>query len=56
MTPFQPTGFRPVYRPGEANHCPGCSGRAWLVGRLLAQCARCATAIPLAGSDIGRAA
>lgn len=36
-----------LYRPGEPNHCPGCGGQNWLVGRSSAECARCATALPL---------
>lgn len=39
-------GYRPVYRPKETNHCPGCGGSNWLIGRLSAECARCATAVP----------
>jgi len=37
----------PVYRENEVNHCPGCGRCNWLVGRLLAECAFCATAVPL---------
>ena len=36
-----------LYRQAETNHCPGCGGSQWLVGRQSAECARCATAIPL---------
>ncbi|MFY9350087.1 MAG: hypothetical protein WBL20_14370 [Sphingobium sp.] len=36
-----------LYRPAETNCCPGCGGSHWLVGRTMAECARCATAIPL---------
>ncbi|WP_300113387.1 hypothetical protein [Sphingobium sp.] len=36
-----------LYRLAETNHCPGCGGSHWLVGRQSAECARCATAIPL---------
>jgi len=35
------------YHPGMINHCPGCAGTQWLVGRVMAQCARCDTALPL---------
>jgi hypothetical protein len=41
-------GYRLVYRAGEVNHCPGCGRSQWYVGRLTAECAFCATAIPLA--------
>lgn len=41
-------GFLAVYRPGESNRCPGCGGQNWLVGRTTAECAFCATAVPIA--------
>lgn len=49
-TPFDPArrGLAVLYRPGEPNHCPGCGGRNWLVGRHSAECGRCAMALPLA--------
>jgi hypothetical protein len=40
-------GYVIFYRQAETNHCPGCGGRAWHVGRQSAECARCGTAIPL---------
>ena len=40
-------GFMPVYRGQEANRCPGCGRSHWIVGRLLAECAFCATALPI---------
>lgn len=40
-------GFVVLYRQTQTNHCPGCGGSAWHVGRHSAECARCATAIPL---------
>ena len=42
-------GYVVAYWPGERNPCPGCSRMNWLVGRLMAECAFCATALPLAG-------
>lgn len=36
-----------LYRQAETNTCPGCGSSQWLVGRTMAECARCATAIPL---------
>ncbi|HZV18489.1 MAG TPA: hypothetical protein VFF84_07370 [Sphingobium sp.] len=36
------------YHPGTLNYCPGCAGTHWLIGRVMAQCARCDTALPLA--------
>lgn len=45
---FQPrSGYRPVYRSGETNHCPGCGRSQWVIGRATAECAWCATALPL---------
>jgi hypothetical protein len=46
-----PRGYRPVYRQRQVNHCPGCGRSQWLVGRLLAECGFCATALPLDGSN-----
>ena len=40
-------GYHAVYRTGETNRCPGCGRTHWLVGRLLAECAFCTTALPL---------
>jgi hypothetical protein len=40
-------GYLILYRRAETNHCPACGHAAWLVGRTMAECARCATAIPL---------
>jgi hypothetical protein len=36
-----------TYCSGEVNHCPGCGRSQWLVGRTTAECAFCATALPL---------
>jgi hypothetical protein len=44
-------GYRPVYRQHQVNHCPGCGRSHWLVGRLLAECGFCATALPLDRSN-----
>ena len=38
---------RPVYREGATNHCPGCGGSQWLIGRFSSECAFCGTALPL---------
>lgn len=40
-------GYHVVYRPDEVNHCPGCGRSHWLIGRSLAECGFCATALPL---------
>lgn len=48
------TGYRIAYRPQETNHCPGCGQTHWMIGRTTAECANCATALPLvAGSSFG---
>lgn len=47
--PFDPNarGYHAVYRENEVNHCPGCGRTHWYLGRLLAECAFCGTALPL---------
>lgn len=49
---FDPSrrGYHAVYRENEVNHCPGCGRTHWHVGRTLAECAFCATALPLSES------
>lgn len=41
-------GLVPLYEAGMP--CPGCRNRAWLVGRLSAECAGCGTALEFANS------
>jgi hypothetical protein len=43
-------GYHVVYREHEANHCPGCGRTHWYVGRTMAECAFCSTALPLEAS------
>ena len=43
-------GYHAVYRDNEVNHCPGCGRTHWYVGRMLAECGFCSTALPLSGS------
>lgn len=43
-----PPHYMVHYHAGMVNHCPGCAGTHWFVGRTMAQCARCETALPLA--------
>lgn len=43
-------GYHAVYREGEVNHCPGCGRSQWYIGRQLAECAFCTTALPLSES------
>ena len=40
-------GYHAVYRENEVNHCPGCGRTHWYLGRMLAECAFCGTALPL---------
>ncbi|MGF1550728.1 MAG: hypothetical protein ACFBQW_09440 [Sphingomonadaceae bacterium] len=40
-------GYHVVYREDAANHCPGCGRSNWYIGRSMAECAFCATALPL---------
>ncbi|GGO95953.1 hypothetical protein [Stakelama pacifica] len=48
------TGYRISYRMHEVNHCPGCGNTHWIVGRSVAECAFCETALPLnEGGSIG---
>jgi hypothetical protein len=52
ITGFDPArrGYHAVYRENEVNHCPGCGRTHWYVGRALAECGFCATALPLSES------
>lgn len=40
-------GYTIHYHSGEANHCPGCGRSQWIVGRIMAECIYCETALPL---------
>lgn len=40
-------GYSFAYRSGDSNHCPGCGRHNWIVGRLMAECAFCGTALIL---------
>jgi len=50
VPPAAQRGYYIAYRDGEANHCPGCGRTHWYVGRMMAECAFCATALPLEGA------
>ena len=41
-------GYNVVYHAEAVNHCPGCGRTHWIIGRISAECAFCATALPLA--------
>lgn len=45
-------GAYAVYHHGETNRCPRCGRSHWQVGRTMAECAFCETALPIA--DDGR--
>lgn len=40
-------GYGAMYREDAVNRCPGCGRTHWYVGRVSAECAFCATALPL---------
>ncbi len=44
-------GFTQLYHADVVNHCPACGHKHWHVGRAMAECAFCETALPLAASD-----
>lgn len=46
-TPWRHIGYAIGYHSGETNHCPGCGRQNWIVGRLMAECAFCGTALML---------
>ncbi|MGF7149659.1 hypothetical protein FHS96_003310 [Sphingomonas zeicaulis] len=41
-----------TYRPGNATSCPDCGKSHWHVGRHTAECAWCATALPISTSGM----
>ena len=45
-------GYHAVYREHEVNHCPGCGRSTIGYGRMSAECAFCATALPLAEASM----
>src|SRR6476646_4687326 len=53
-TTYRPAarGYHAVYREQEVNHCPGCGRTQWIIGRVSAECAFCATALPLAEASM----
>ena len=58
MTGFDPArrGYHALYREHEINHCPACGRTHWYVGRTLAECGFCSTALPLSESHFQPAA
>ena len=49
----QPHAALLAYRPGRNTPCPACGERQWLVGRIVAECACCETALPIDGAYRG---
>ncbi len=47
---FTRRGFVPLYHNDVVNHCPACGHTHWHIGRAMAECAFCETALPLAAS------
>ena len=45
-------GYHIVYREHEINFCPGCGHTHWYIGRLMAECAFCTTALPLENTSM----
>jgi hypothetical protein len=45
---FLSRGIIPLYHQDTVNHCPACGHKHWHIGRSTAECAFCATALPLA--------
>ena len=44
--------YKPVYRPGQVNPCPGCGRSQWHVGRSSAECAFCEALLPIAPDGV----
>lgn len=51
LTPVAARGFLPLYHQDVVNHCPACGHTHWHVGRAMAECAFCETALPLAAAS-----
>jgi hypothetical protein len=52
IPPAAQRGYHIPYRGGQTNHCPGCGRTHWYIGRMMAECAFCATALPLEGAPL----
>jgi hypothetical protein len=49
-------GYSVAYREDAVNFCPGCGRSHWYIGRLLAECGFCGTAVPLQAANVQAAA
>ena len=47
VPPAAQRGYHMVDRDHESNRCPGCGRAHWYIGRVMAECAFCGTALPL---------
>ena len=45
-------GYHIVYREEQVIHCPGCGHTHWYIGRTMAECAFCTTALPLESAPL----
>lgn len=51
VPPAAQRGYYIMYRDQETNYCPGCGRSQWHIGRMMAECAFCGTALPLEGAQ-----
>ncbi len=52
IPPVAQRGYHIVYRDHETNYCPGCGRTHWYIGRIMAECAFCGTAMPLESAPL----
>ena len=52
LPPAALRGYHIVYRDRQTNHCPGCGRTHWYIGRMMAECAFCGTALPLEAANL----
>ena len=52
VPPVAQRGYHIVYRDHETNYCPGCGRTHWYIGRIMAECAFCGTALPLESAPL----
>ena len=48
-------GYLVLYHEGEKTYCPGCGHSHWDIGRTMAECAFCTTALPIAQAGVTEA-
>jgi hypothetical protein len=52
VPPVAQRGYHIPYREHETNYCPGCGRTHWYIGRIMAECAFCGTALPLENAPL----